>query len=89
RSLDGSIGRFKPGAFRLAVSVGAPVLPVTIAGGHASWPPGRSLPRPASMTITYHPLVYPAGGDDPRDAARELAERTRAFIDGAGSMPTR
>ena len=89
RSLDGSIGRFKPGAFRLAVSVGAPVLPVTIAGGHASWPPGRLLPRPASMTITYHPLVYPAGGDDPRDAARELAERTRAVIGRAGSMPSR
>jgi len=83
RSLDGSIGRFKPGAFRLAVSVGAPVLPVTIAGGHASWPPGRLLPRPASMTITYHPLVYPAGGDDPPDAAQELADRTRGAIAGA------
>ena len=81
RSLDGHIGHFKPGAFRLAVSVGVPVLPVTIAGGHDSWPPGRSLPRPASMTITYHPLVYPTAGGDARDAARELAERTRAVID--------
>src|SRR5712691_3908142 len=46
RSPDGSMQRFKPGAFRLAVSLAAPVLPVTIAGGHASWPPGRLLPRP-------------------------------------------
>jgi 1-acyl-sn-glycerol-3-phosphate acyltransferase len=82
RTLDGRIGRFKPGAFRLAVSVGAPVLPVTIAGGHASWPPGRRLPRPAKMTITYHPLMYP-NGDDARDAARDLAERTRGVIAAA------
>lgn len=84
RSLDGHIGHFKPGAFRLAVSVGAPVLPVTIAGGHASWPPGRTLPRPASMTITYHPLVYPSAGGDAREAARELADRTRGVIDQHG-----
>ena len=87
RSLDGRIGHFKPGAFRLAVSLGVPVLPVTIAGGHASWPPGRPLPRPASMTITYHPLVYPGAGGDTRFAARELAERTRAAIAGA-AQPT-
>ena len=85
RSLDGRIGRFKPGAFRLAVSVGVPILPVTIVGGHASWPPGRPLPRPARMTITYHPLVYPAIGAGARDAARELADRTRAVIAGAAS----
>ena len=83
RSLDGHIGHFKPGAFRLAVSVGVPILPVTIAGGHDSWPPGRPLPRPASMTITYHPLVYPGAVGDARDAARELADRTRTAIVGA------
>jgi 1-acyl-sn-glycerol-3-phosphate acyltransferase len=82
RSLDGSIGRFKPGAFRLAVSVGAPILPVTIEGGHAAWPPGRRLPRRGKLTITYHPLVYPDGAREPRDRARELAERTRAVIVG-------
>jgi 1-acyl-sn-glycerol-3-phosphate acyltransferase len=84
RSLDGRIGHFKPGAFRLAVSVGVPVLPVTIAGGHASWPPGRLLPRPASMTITYHPLVYPEVERDAREAARDLAERTRRVISRTG-----
>lgn len=82
RSLDGRVGRFKPGAFRLAVSLGAPVLPVTIAGGHASWPPGRPLPRPGNMTITYHPLVYPDARRDARDAAQDLADRTRAVIVG-------
>lgn len=80
RSLDGAVGRFKPGAFRLATSLGVPVLPVTIAGGHGSWPPGRVLPRPARITITYHPLLRPDAARDPREAARRLAEQTRAVI---------
>jgi 1-acyl-sn-glycerol-3-phosphate acyltransferase len=83
RSVDGRIGRFKPGAFRLAVSVGVPVLPVTIAGGHQSWPPGRALPRRGRITITYHPLLHPEPGREPRRAAQELAERARGVIEGA------
>src|SRR5919109_146513 len=43
RTPDGRVQRFKPGAFRLAVSVGVPVLPVTIVGGDHAWPPGRIL----------------------------------------------
>ena len=85
RSVDGSIGRFKLGAFRLAASLGVPVLPVTISGGYASWPPDRMLPRPGKVGITYHPLAFPDPARAPRDAARDLAERTRAAI--ASSFP--
>lgn len=80
RSPDGSIGRFKPGAFRLATSLGVPILPVTIAGGHEAWPPGRALPRRGQVTITYHPVIKPETAADPRAAARELAARTRDVI---------
>ncbi len=83
RSPDGRVQRFKPGAFRLAVSLAAPVLPVTIAGGHASWPPGRLLPRPGRVRITYHPPIQPDPALEPRRAARELAERAYAAISGA------
>lgn len=83
RSRGGELGAFKPGAFRLAVSVGAPVLPVTIAGGHRAWPPGRALPRPGHITITYHPLLYPDPSLEPREAARALMTATRAAIAGA------
>ncbi|MBI2218694.1 MAG: 1-acyl-sn-glycerol-3-phosphate acyltransferase [Candidatus Rokubacteria bacterium] len=83
RSRDGRLGRFKPGAFRLATSLGVPILPVTIAGGHDSWPPGRVLPRPGRIAITYHPLEHPDRGRDPRDAARQLAERVRDVIQEA------
>jgi 1-acyl-sn-glycerol-3-phosphate acyltransferase len=80
RTRDGGVQRFKPGAFRLAVSTGVPVLPVTIAGGDRAWPPGRVLPRPGRITITYHPLLHPGPVRDSREAARDLAERTRTAI---------
>src|SRR5262245_38731034 len=59
RSPDGRLGRFKPGAFRLACSLNVPVLPVTITGAHEAWPPGRTLPRPGRLAITYHPVMIP------------------------------
>lgn len=83
RSKDGTLGRFHLGAFRLAASLGVPALPVTIAGGHESWPPGRRLPRRGRITITYHPPLSIDTGADPRVAAQDLAERARAVIASA------
>jgi 1-acyl-sn-glycerol-3-phosphate acyltransferase len=80
RSLDGTVLPFKPGAFRLAVALEVPVLPVTIAGGEQVWPPGRTLPRPGQITITYHALLHAKPAPDARTAAANLAEQTRAVI---------
>lgn len=57
RSPDGRLQAFRPGAFRLALATGAPVVPVTIAGAFEAWPTGRRLPRPGRITITYHAPV--------------------------------
>ena len=86
RSPDGRLQRFKPGAFRLACSLGAPIVPVTIVGGHESWPPQRILPRPGRITIVYHPPIEPASGVPPRVAAPELARQVRAVI--ASRLPS-
>ena len=80
RTVDGRLQRFKPGAFRLACSLGVPILPVTIVGGHESWPPQCALPRPGRITIVYHPPVTPAPGIAPRVAAPELARQVRLAI---------
>lgn len=80
RTKDGRVGRFKLGAFRLAVALGVPVLPVTITGGHDAWPPGRLWPRPRQIAITYHPLQHPDPSTEPRAAARGLAERAWTAI---------
>jgi 1-acyl-sn-glycerol-3-phosphate acyltransferase len=80
RSPDGRLQRFRPGAFRLACSLKVPVLPVTILGGHDSWPPGRVLPRPGRVSIVYHPVISPPDDSDSRAAARVLAARVRDTI---------
>ena len=85
RTKDGTLGHFHLGAFRLAASLGVPALPVTITGGHESWPPGRRLPRRGRITITYHPPLSVDAAADPRAAARDLAERARAAIASAMS----
>jgi 1-acyl-sn-glycerol-3-phosphate acyltransferase len=85
RSPDGRLQRFKPGAFRLACSLGTPMLPVTIVGGHESWPPGRILPRPGRLTITYHPLITPPSARDVKAAARVLAPEVHHVV--ASALP--
>jgi 1-acyl-sn-glycerol-3-phosphate acyltransferase len=80
RSPDGSLQRFRPGAFRLACALKIPVLPVTILGGHEAWPPGRILPRPGRLTIIYHPVVEPPATADAREAAQALSRRVRVAI---------
>ena len=85
RSPDGRLQRFRPGAFRLASSLQVPVLPVTILGGHDSWPPGRVLPRPGQLSIVYHPVISPPREPDARVAARVLARQVRDAI--ASSLP--
>jgi len=80
RSVDGRLQRFRPGAFRLASSLQVPVLPVTILGGHDSWPPGRMLPRPRRLSIVYHPVILPPKEPDARVAARMLGRQVRDAI---------
>ena len=85
RSLDGRVQRFKPGAFRLACSLGVPILPVTIIGGHEVWPPGRALPRRGRLRIVYHPLIVPAADQEDKSAARTLAPEVRRIV--AAALP--
>jgi 1-acyl-sn-glycerol-3-phosphate acyltransferase len=85
RSLDGRLQRFKPGAFRLACSLGVPVLAVTIVGGHECWPPGRALPRPGRLRIFYHPVMNPPALDNVKAAARSFAAAVHAVV--ASALP--
>jgi len=86
RSTDGALQPFRPGAFRLALVARVPVVPVTIAGAFAAWPPQRRLPRPSHVVVTYHrPL---SARDLPEGAHRRLhpallADLVRERIAGA------
>jgi 1-acyl-sn-glycerol-3-phosphate acyltransferase len=79
---DGSMRKFKPGAVRMAIEAGVPILPVTIRGGHRVWPPGRRFPRPARVEVVYHPLfvIDQNGAEDQRAHARRATEALQEII---------
>jgi 1-acyl-sn-glycerol-3-phosphate acyltransferase len=52
---------FQLGAFKAAVSVGVPIIPVSLAGTRHFLRDGTTLPRPTSVTITLSPPIYPRG----------------------------
>jgi 1-acyl-sn-glycerol-3-phosphate acyltransferase len=92
---DGSaVGDFKPGAFKLAVDTGAPIIPVSISGARDLFP-AKGFPRMGygDPVLTIHEPILPfadgkaasaqAGGmSDEAVKARvaELRDTTRAII---------
>jgi 1-acyl-sn-glycerol-3-phosphate acyltransferase len=83
---DGSMRRFKPGAVRMALESGVPILPVTIRGGEHVWPNTVSVPRVRRpVEIIYHPLmtVEQREGEDVRECARRESERLCQIVASA------
>jgi 1-acyl-sn-glycerol-3-phosphate acyltransferase len=56
---EAGVRPFQLGAFKAAVSTGAPIIPVSLAGTRRFLRDGMYLPRPTSVTITIHPPIYP------------------------------
>ncbi|HEY0427127.1 MAG TPA: lysophospholipid acyltransferase family protein [Pyrinomonadaceae bacterium] len=52
---DGKFLPFKPGAVRIAMEAGVPVMPVTIRGGNKVWAQGMKYPRLGKVEIIFHP----------------------------------
>jgi 1-acyl-sn-glycerol-3-phosphate acyltransferase len=51
---------FQLGAFKAAVSTGAPIVPVSLAGTRRFLRDGTYIPRPTRVTITLSAPIYPA-----------------------------
>jgi len=80
RSMGGSIGEFRPGAFYLAQKSGAPVVPVYIDGGYRAIPKGSIRVRPAELLVRVLPPLSPgegAGGSKEQIAASVRARLIR------------
>jgi 1-acyl-sn-glycerol-3-phosphate acyltransferase len=85
---EDGIRPFQLGAFKAAVAVGVPIIPVSLAGTRAFLRDGTVLPRPSSITITLSPPIYPHqsltakngdGGSDWHELIH-LRDETRAAI---------
>lgn len=59
RTKTGELGEFKNGAFRLAISLGIPIVPITINGCTELLPKGSLLPKNANVSIHIHEALFP------------------------------
>lgn len=88
RTRTGKLMPFKMGAFRLALTHGIPIVPVTIKGAESIWPVGQMFPRLGKLTITYHPPIQvDRPGEvsrlDLKERARKLARQTHDIVASA------
>jgi 1-acyl-sn-glycerol-3-phosphate acyltransferase len=91
-SPDGRIGQFKDGAFIIAVTSQAPVLPVTIEGSRRIWPPGRTAIHRGQVRVVIAEPLLTSGltqHDVPklRDQARSLICAAYGALDPAMNTP--
>jgi 1-acyl-sn-glycerol-3-phosphate acyltransferase len=88
RSVDGTVGAFRDGAFRLAIEAGVDVVPLAVDGTAQSLPKGSIAFRRTSARVTVLPPVSTTGmtvEDAPRLAERVRGEIERAIGTSSGS----
>jgi 1-acyl-sn-glycerol-3-phosphate acyltransferase len=83
RSRDGRLGRFKNGAFALAVKTGRPLLPVCIVGSGKFLTPGKSYLAPSRVKMILLDPVYPDMQNDPQEEIIRLRNTVHGVIAGA------
>jgi 1-acyl-sn-glycerol-3-phosphate acyltransferase len=80
RSRTGRMGRFKKGAFQLALATGRQIVPVCIIGSQQILPPGRILLSPGRIKIILLPAIEPVGDSENPNDIKALKERTRSLL---------
>ncbi len=76
RSPDGVLQPFKKGGFVLAIQARAPIIPVSIRGGHAVLPKGRLAARPGTIEVVFgEPVDASSYSFESRDALIEIVRR--------------
>lgn len=78
RTLTGRVGTFQTGLIRLAIRLGYPIVPVTIAGAFEFSRKGSWLLRPSTVVVHLHDTIE-TGALGPDDG-EELAERLHAIV---------
>lgn len=78
RSIDGTIGAFKPGMFLLAMQAEVPIVPVTIIGANKVWPKRSLSINAGDITIVIDkPIDVTTYSQEKRN---ELIEKVRNII---------
>ncbi len=91
RSRDGRLYRGRTGVAHLALTSGAPVVPVGLVGTEKLQPVGSNLPRLAKVSISFGEPIEVAGEYDgvaPGRARREVTDRIMTAIEElSGQVP--
>jgi 1-acyl-sn-glycerol-3-phosphate acyltransferase len=80
RSVDGTVGQFKPGSLKIAMKARVPIVPVTINGSMHIMPKGTSLIKSAIVEVVISPplILDELPGMDSND----ITEKVRGIIIG-------
>ncbi len=81
RTLDGRLGEFQPGVFRIVQQLGAPIVPVTVTGMYRVMRKGSPLIRPGYDVTVYCDAPIETGAMTRRDVP-ELMDRVRTAMQG-------
>jgi 1-acyl-sn-glycerol-3-phosphate acyltransferase len=86
RSRDGRLYRGRTGVGHLALTSGAPVVPVGLSGTEAIQPVGSRLPRLADVTVRFGPPLHVAGRYDGVPLGRARREVTDEVMDRIAAL---
>jgi len=86
RSRDGLLYRGRTGVAWLAMTSGAPVVPVALTGTDKLQPVGTRVPRPAKVSVRFGRPIDPAGRFDGIPAGRARRELTDEIMEAIRTM---
>ncbi|MCD8385680.1 MAG: 1-acyl-sn-glycerol-3-phosphate acyltransferase [Bacteroidales bacterium] len=78
RTFTGAVGRFKRGAYTLAMEFNLPVVPITIDGAFKVMPRTAKLPHWGHITLTIHKPIEP--GEEGHDLNRLMDDSRNAIL---------
>jgi 1-acyl-sn-glycerol-3-phosphate acyltransferase len=81
RSRNGQLGPFKKGAFRFALDLGLPILPVTLTGTRKILPPDSMDLMPGCAQMIFHPAIET--GSCSVDQLPELMARAKIALNAS------
>ncbi|HYH10553.1 MAG TPA: lysophospholipid acyltransferase family protein [Thermoanaerobaculia bacterium] len=80
RTLDGELGRFKPGIGFLVAGSNIPVVPCYLDGAHRAWPKGKWIPRPRKLRLTIGAPLRFADKQAVKEEAVAIADSLRDAV---------
>ena len=83
RSATGRLGRFKKGAFHMAMAAGVPIVPIVLRNTLDALPKHAIIVRPTTIEVVVHPPVATADWR-PEDIDRHIEEIRNLYVETLG-----